>query len=64
MSDTPSGNWGKIALLNAAVAGWLIYQIALTAEAPSPTVKIMQYVFLAGCLIGLAGSLYKLMAKP
>jgi hypothetical protein len=61
-SGGKSGNWGKLALMNGAVAAWLLYDIATATEAPSRAVMILQYVFLAGTLIGLAGSLAKLMS--
>jgi hypothetical protein len=70
MSDSPNStrkgkgtNWGLMALMNGAVAAWLIYDMATAAEEPSRAVAIMQYVFLAGTLIGLAGSLVKLLTR-
>lgn len=56
-----SGNWIKLALL-VAVAGYLIYNMATATEAPSQTLKILQYVVLGLSLLGLAGLLMKLMA--
>ena len=70
MSENPqttkkSTNWGVRALITGAVAVWIIYDIATATEAPSQAVMILQYVLLAGALIGFAGSLAKLMsAKP
>lgn len=58
MSD--NGKWGKMALLNAAVAAWLVYDITTATEVPRQAVMIMQYVFLAFSLTGLAISLFKL----
>lgn len=63
MSQTKDGNWGKIALLNGAVSAWLIYDMATATEAPSATLKILQYAILAGCLIGLVTALSKLAAR-
>jgi len=63
MSDNQNGKWTRMALLYAVGAGLLIYNIAGATEAPSRTLMVMQYVFLAGCLIGLAGAVYKLMAR-
>jgi hypothetical protein len=61
-SSGKSGNWGKLALMNGAVAAWLLYDISTATEEPSRAVVIMQYVFLAGASIGLAASLVKLMS--
>jgi hypothetical protein len=60
MSDNQNGKWGKLALLNAAVAAWIVYDITTAIEAPRQAVMIMEYVFLAGALLGLAGALFKL----
>ena len=48
--------WPRLMLLSAATAAWLIYDISTATETPRQAVAIMQYVFLAGALIGLAGS--------
>ena len=63
MSEKQNGNWGIRALIFAAVAAWLIYDIATATEAPRQAVMIMQYVFLAGVLIGLAGALFKFVSQ-
>jgi hypothetical protein len=55
-----NSNWGKMALINAAVAAWIVYDLSTATEAPRQAVMIMQYVFLTFSLIGLAGSLFKL----
>jgi hypothetical protein len=60
MSDNQNGKWGKMALLNAAVAAWIVYDLSTATEAPRQAVMIMEYVFLAGALLGLAGALFKL----
>jgi hypothetical protein len=69
MSENPEnargksgGNWGKLALMNGAVAAWLIYDMSTAVEGPSRAVAILQYVLLAGALIGLALALVKLMS--
>jgi hypothetical protein len=41
-----------------ALAAWQIYDIASATEAPSRAVLILQYVFLAGLLLGIAGTPY------
>ena len=41
-----------------AVAAWQIYDIASATEAPSRAVLTLQYVFLAGLLLGIAGTAY------
>jgi len=63
MSANQSGKWGKLALLNAALAAWLIYDISTATEAPRQAVMIMQWVFLVGVLIGLALALVKLASQ-
>ena len=70
MSDNPngkssneSGKYGRMALITAAVSAWLIYDMATATEVPRQAVMILQYVLLAGALIGLAGSLVKLMSQ-
>ena len=40
------------------VAAWQIYDIASATEAPSRAVMILQYVLLAGLLLGIAGTAY------
>ena len=57
-----SGKWGKWALINAAVAAWLIYDMSTATEMPRQAVMLLQYALLACALIGLAGSLFKLMS--
>ncbi len=49
--------------MTAAAAAWQIYDLATAIEAPRQAVMIMQYVFLTGALIGLAGSLVKLASQ-
>jgi hypothetical protein len=40
----------------SAAAAWQIYDIASATEAPGRAVLIMQYVLLAGLLLGIAGT--------
>jgi predicted membrane-bound spermidine synthase len=63
MSEKQNGKWGRLALINGAVAAWLIYDMMTATEVPRQTVMILQYVFLIGTLIGLAASLVKFMSQ-
>lgn len=56
MSKKTSSYWGKMALLNAACASWLIYDMATATEAPSRALALLQYFLLALSSIALAGS--------
>jgi TRAP-type C4-dicarboxylate transport system permease small subunit len=40
----------------AAVAGWQIYDMATATETPSRALAVLQYVLLAGLLIGFVGA--------
>jgi len=40
----------------AAVAVWQIYDMSTATEAPSRALAILQYVLLAGLLLGLVGA--------
>ena len=40
----------------SAAAAWQVYDIASATEAPSRAVLILQYVLLAGLLLGIAGT--------
>ncbi len=60
MSDnpkTPKNPMLMLAIFSAAAA-WQIYDIASATEAPSRAVMMLQYVFLAGLLLGIAGTAY------
>ena len=57
-----NSRWGKLALVNAAVAAWLIYDLTTATEAPRQALVMLEYFLLACALIALAGSLVKLMA--
>jgi hypothetical protein len=60
VSDNQSGKAAKLALIFEAVSAWNIYDIMTATEVPRQTVMIMQYVFLAGTLLGLVMALVKL----
>jgi hypothetical protein len=62
-SGDSNGKTGIIALATATAAAWLIYDMATTTEAPGTTLAILQYLLLAGMLLGLAGSLVKLISQ-
>ena len=57
-----SGKWARLALMTGAVSAYLIYELLAPGEAPRQTVLIMEYVFLAGMLIGLGYSVTMLIA--
>lgn len=62
MSEVRDRNSGRLALVSAAVAAWLIYDMATASEAPSRALATLQYALLACALIGLVGSVVKLMS--
>ena len=62
-SQDDSGKWVKWALINAAVAAWLIYDMSTATETPRQALMLLQYFLLACALIGLAGSLVKLISQ-
>jgi hypothetical protein len=57
VTEKRTKNSGVMIVAFAAVAAWQIYDMATTAETPSRALAILQYVLLAGLLIGLVGSL-------
>ena len=61
-SGNDSGKWGKLALLNAAVAGWIIYDMTTATEAPRQALALLQYFLLACALVALVGSVVKLVS--
>jgi hypothetical protein len=63
VSETRKSNWGKLIIMNAAVAAWLIYDMATASEAPRQAVAILQYVLLPCALLGLTGSVVKYLSK-
>ena len=50
-------------LLMAAVAVWIIFDMATATEAPSRAVEILRYVLLACLPIGLVGTGLQLAAQ-
>lgn len=64
MSDDRNGNWGKLALMSAATAAWLTYDLATATEAPRQAVVVLQYVLLGGAVLGFVGSVSKYMSRP
>jgi hypothetical protein len=63
MTQDHSGRWTKSALISAATAAWLIYDMSTATEVPRQAVAIMQYFLLALALIGLGGSLVMFMSS-
>lgn len=57
MNDKRTKNSGVMIVAFAAVAAWQIYDMATATETPSRALAVLQYVLLAGLLIGLIGSL-------
>jgi hypothetical protein len=45
----------------AAAATWQIYDLATATETPSRAVLTLQYVLLAGLLLGIASAAFNLM---
>jgi hypothetical protein len=63
MTDDRSGRWMKTALISAATATWLIYDMATATEAPRQAVAIMQYVLLGLALLGLCGAMVQALPQ-
>jgi hypothetical protein len=57
VNDKRTKNSGVMIVAFAAVAAWQIYDIATATETPSRALAVLQYVLLAGLLIGLVGAL-------
>jgi hypothetical protein len=57
LAEKRTKNSGVMIVAFAAVAAWQIYDLATATETPSRALMILQYVLLAGLLIGLAGAL-------
>jgi hypothetical protein len=57
VTDKPTKNSGVMIVAFAAVAAWQIYDMATASETPSRGLVILQYVILAGLLLGLIGAL-------
>jgi hypothetical protein len=60
LSENQNGKWGKLTLVNAAVAAYLIYDMSTATDMPRQSLMILPYVLLA---CALAGSLVKLMSQ-
>jgi hypothetical protein len=56
-----SNNPKVMAVLCGAVASWLIYQMATATESPSMALAVLQYVCIAGCLLGFVGAVRTLL---
>jgi len=58
------GNNPKVnALLSGAVGAWLIYSMATERESPSLALAVLQYVLIAGCLVGLVSALRQMRSQ-
>jgi hypothetical protein len=57
VTDKKTKNSGVMIVAFAAVAAWQIYDMATASETPSRAIAILQYVILAGLLLGLIGAL-------
>ena len=56
MDEKKTKNSGVMIFAFAAVAVWQIYDMSTATEAPSRALAILQYVLLAGLLLGLIGA--------
>lgn len=56
VNDKKTKNSGVMIAAFAAVAAWQIYDMSTTTESPSRALAILQYVLLAGLLLGLVGA--------
>lgn len=56
MDEKKTKNSGVMIVAFAAVAVWQIYDMSTATEAPSRALAILQYVLLAGLLLGLIGA--------
>ena len=63
MASGSTSKWGKWALINAAFAAWIVYDMTTATEVPRQAVMILQYVLLACALFGLAGSVAKCLSE-
>jgi hypothetical protein len=69
MTDNPgrkpqqTSNPGKIALIGAAATVLALINMSAGGEAPSSAVRMLEYLFLAGGLVGLAGGLFMMMTQ-
>jgi hypothetical protein len=56
LNEKKTKNSGVMIVAFAAVAVWQIYDMSTATEAPSRALAILQYVLLAGLLLGLVGA--------
>jgi hypothetical protein len=56
LNEKKTKNSGVMIVAFAAVAVWQIYDMSTATEAPSRALTILQYVLLAGLLLGLVGA--------
>ena len=56
VNDKRTKNSGVMIVAFAAVAAWQIYDMATATETPSRTLAVLQYVLLAGLLLGFIGA--------
>ncbi len=61
MADKQKKNPGIMIALFTAAAAWQIYDLATATEAPSRAVLTLQYVLLAGLLLGIASAVFNLL---
>ena len=50
------------ALLTGVAGAWLAYDMATARETPSMALSVLQWVILAGCIIGFFGAVKQLLA--
>lgn len=56
VNEKKTKNSGVMIVAFAAVAVWQIYDMATATETPSRALAVLQYVLLAGLLIGFIGA--------
>jgi len=61
VADKQKKNPGIMIALFTAAAAWQIYDLATATEAPSRAVLTLQYVLLAGLLLGIASAVFNLL---
>lgn len=61
VSVKPKKNPGIMLAVFTAAAAWQIYDLTTATEAPSQALMILQYVLLAGLLMGITATLFNLL---
>jgi len=56
VNEKKTKNSGVMIVAFAAIAAWQIYDMATAPETPSRALAVLQYVLLAGLLIGFIGA--------